>query len=285
MVGLNINPIATTSAPGTFGTTSFGQIAGMALDDPAMRHQLAGGLIAADEAFPMWGGVGIYEHIVGPARAQDQALGPTIGRATALTGTKQIAGFCVWNQSHNAINTPQSPAPLLLQGMTANFLRFGSLMRVPLPISDGLLDDEGLPTTSGLSWDYDAQVLIPGLAAWAQIAITSQTWAAGVVTVITAAPHPFAAGSVVELAGSVPAAYNGSKTIATAADNTHFTYSMPVDPGVSPASTPGHINAGGGILPVKLLEVLEGNSMVLVYDPVTGYATWNKTGSVGIVLL
>ena len=40
---------------------------------------------------------------------------------------------------------------------------------------------------------------------------------------------------------------------------------------------------GGGILPVRVLEVQVGNSMTVNYDPVTGFATWNRSGSCAVI--
>lgn len=282
---ININPMKTTVASGTFPTTSVGLIQGTAYDDPAVRNQLAGGLLDAGETLPMWGGVGIFENVpgAGGALAASTTLGGNVGRALLLTGVKQLTGFSVFNQAHAMVNTPQSPVPAALVGMSVNFYRLGSLARIAVAIDPSLASLEGLTINTPVSWDFNLQRLVPVEVAEGAVAITSQTWAAGIVTVVTAAPHTYVVGNDVTIAGAVPDAYNGDKTILTSADNTHFTYAMAVDPGVSPASTPGTTVAGGGALPCKILEVQIGNSMIVAFDPVTGFATWNPNGSAAVI--
>lgn len=63
------------------------------------------------------------------------------------------------------------------------------------------------------------------------IAITSATWASGVVTVTTAAPHGFPIGTIeVTLAGFMPVAYNGT-FLGTVTSTTVFTYPLATNPG------------------------------------------------------
>jgi len=50
-------------------------------------------------------------------------------------------------------------------------------------------------------------------------------------------------------------------------------------------SSGGSVGAGGGALPVRVLDVSIGNSMTVNYDPVTGFATWNRQGDVAIILI
>ena len=47
----------------------------------------------------------------------------------------------------------------------------------------------------------------------------------------------------------------------------------------------GQVDAGGGALNVKVLDIQVGNSMTVNYDPVTGFATWNRNGSTAIILI
>ena len=64
MSGINIQPLLTTNAQGSFQTSAEGLMQGVAMDDPAVRNQLAGGVLAAAALLPMFGGVGITEKIV-----------------------------------------------------------------------------------------------------------------------------------------------------------------------------------------------------------------------------
>jgi len=67
-------------------------------------------------------------------------------------------------------------------------------------------------------------------AASGAVTNTSLTWAAGVVTVVTATAHGFATGQSVTIAGVTNAGYNGTFTI-TVVDATTFTYVLAADPG------------------------------------------------------
>ena len=280
-MNISINPGITTNARNTFGTSWDGLMQGVAFDDPSVRNALVGGVIAADEVLAMFGGVAIYEFI--PGEDTRAVLGSTIGRATGITGGKQVTGMAVFNQQHSSINSPQSEVPLASNGMTFNFYRLGSGARIAVKVDPALVSLEGGLINQQVSWAFLDQKLLPYRAANAQIAITSQTWSAGVVTVVTAAAHPFVVGDDVDLSGAVPTAYNGSKKITGSADNTHFTYAMPTDPGTSPASTPGVILAGGGAFPCKILSESIGNSMTVSYDPVTGFANWDRSGSAVVI--
>lgn len=277
------NPLITTNAQGSFNAQSTGYIQGTALDQPAIRNSLAGGVLASTETLPMWGGVGIFELIPGAAGTPSGVLGGQVGRALLLTGANQLSGFSVFDQAHAMISSPQSPVPLAPSGAQVNFYRLGCGARIAVAIDPALVNLDGLIVNSQVSWDFNLQRLVPFEVAEGALAITSQTWAAGIVTVVTSGAHTYVVGDDVTISGAVPAAYNGDVTILTSADNTHFTYAMPVNPVTSPASTPGTINAGGGALNVRILDVQIGNSMTVVFDPVTGFATWKRDGSTAII--
>lgn len=199
MAEISINPSLTTNAAGSFNVQSLGFIAGMALDDPSVRNELAGGYLDSAETLPMWGGVAIEELIA----ATTESRGPSIKRAVS---DATLTGFSVFNQNHAAINTPQSPVPLTSSGLLVNFYRLGSGARIPLEIDPALVTLEGTIITSQVSWDYANQKII---------------------------------------------AYD----------------------------------AGIGALDVRVLEVALGNSLTVVYDAGTGFATWNRSGNVAIVVI
>lgn len=199
MAEISINPSLTTNAAGSFNVQSLGFIQGLALDDPAVRNELAGGYLGAAETVPMWGGVAIEELIA----AVTESRGPSIKRATT---NPLLTGFSVFNQNHAAINTPQSPVPLTPSGMLVNFYRLGSGARIPLKIDPALVTLEGEIITTQVSWDFANQQII---------------------------------------------AYDG----------------------------------GVGALDVRVLEVALGNSLTVTYDAGTGFATWNTSGNVAIVVI
>ncbi len=279
---IDFNWMQTTNAAGSFSILSDGYVQGVAMDDPAVRFSLETGVLASAETLPMWGGCLLYGLVPGgnPQTIGGQdSLGPQLGRATALT---QAVGFSVFNQAHNMVNSPQSPAPVALSGMTFSWHRLGSGARIAVAVDATFAQTLlGSSLNQPVSWDFTAQKLVPFVAATPQIAITSLTWAAGVVSVVTAAAHPYVAGDVVTIAGAVPAGYNGDVTILTAADTTHFTYALATNPGAE--TTPGVILAGGGQLPCQIKDVNIGNSMVVQYNPAINAASWNRQGSTALI--
>lgn len=298
MTGININPVVTTNAPGSFNISSEGYMQGTALNDPNVRNQLAGGVLALTETLPMWGGVGISEDVPTPggSTGPSSALGGLIIRATQVPvsgspAAGDLTGFTVFDQDHSMVTSPQSPVPLAGQGMSVHFYRFGSNARIAVACDPSLVGLEGNIITQQVSWDFYSQELVPYEATEAQIAITSQTWSAtngGQVAVVAAAATTLALGDDFHIAGAVPAGYSGDFVVNTFTDSTHFTYLSPgsaAPGGISPATTPGNIGKAGGALNVRILDVNIGNSMTVSYNAVTGFATWNRSGSCAVILI
>ena len=148
------NPFATTVAAGLFLTTAAGLVAGTFFDNPAIRYQLSGGVLAASETLPMWGGVAIGEYI--PASGQD-VRGSQIKRATTEAN---LTGFSVFNQNGAAISSPQSPVPQTLSGGQVNFFRLGSGAKLALAIDPALVSDDGGLITQQVSWDFTNQRIV-----------------------------------------------------------------------------------------------------------------------------
>lgn len=152
-MSISINPSLTTNAAGSFNTSSLGFIQGIALDDPAIRNELAGGYLKASETLPMWGGVAI-EELTGDV---GESRGNQVLRAAGYT---TLTGFSVFNQNHAAINSPQSPVPLSAVGMLTNFYRLGSGARIPLKVDPALISAEGSIITQQVSWDFTLQMIV-----------------------------------------------------------------------------------------------------------------------------
>ncbi len=150
---ININPTLTTNAAGSFQVQSLGYIQGVALDDPAIRNELAGGYLDSGETLPMWGGVAV-EELTGDVT---ESRGNSIKRAVSDV---TLTGFSVFNQNHAAINSPQSPVPLLANGMLVNFYRLASGARIPLAIDPALVTLEGSIITQQFSWDFTNSKII-----------------------------------------------------------------------------------------------------------------------------
>jgi hypothetical protein len=164
VANIAFNPYLQTNAAGMFTVESDGLIVGTAFPDPAARFALAGGWLLASETLPMFGGVGISENIptertTAPATPTrpDIALGPSIGRATVAAN---LTGFSVFDQNYAAVNTPQSPVPVVGSGGLVNFYRLGSGARVALAIDPTLVTLEGGLITQQFSWDYTNQKII-----------------------------------------------------------------------------------------------------------------------------
>jgi hypothetical protein len=155
MNSVSINPMQTTNAAGSFSVQSDGYVQGVAMDDPAIRNALAGGVLASAEILPMWGGVVIAESI--PAATSNGALGGSIARATTQAGS---TGIAVFNQAHGWINTPQSPVPTGGAGQTVPFYRFGSGARIGLAIDPALVTLDGGLISQQVSWDFTNQKII-----------------------------------------------------------------------------------------------------------------------------
>jgi hypothetical protein len=283
---ISFNPFVTTNAAGSFSVRSNGYVQGTAQDDPAIRYKLAGGVLAQSETLPAWGGMGISELIPGDGpTGPNKALGGVIGRATNVTAGAigSLTGFTVFDQNYSAVQTPQSPVPLVGSGATLMFYRLGSGARIAVAVDPSLADVEGDIITTAVSWDSARQMLVPFAAAEPAETITGITWANGIATVTTSAAHGYVAGDDVTLSGQVPSGYSGTQTILTVPTTTTFTYVLAVNPGTE--TTPGTIAAGGGALPVRVLSLEIGNSMTVSYDPVTGFATWNRSGSTALILI
>jgi len=154
------NPMQTTTNYGGFSTQSNGLVQGVAMDDPAVRFALAGGVLATDETLPMWGGVGIYADI---PTANATELGTVVGRATSLTAyaAKQMVGFSVVNQATAWLTTPQSPAPTASGGMTVPYFLFGSGARIAVDcdstLAAALISGTIVPE---VFWDFTNQQLV-----------------------------------------------------------------------------------------------------------------------------
>lgn len=289
MSQISFNPMLTSNAAGSFGTDWTGGFQGSALADPAVRFQLAGGRLNANDALPMWGGVGITENVAtqGAGTQPSSTLGGVISRATTIAaGAGQLTGFSVFDQNYAAINTPQSPVPLSGSNMLVNFYRFNTNARIWLAVNSALLNFAGDIISTPVSWDFGAQEIVPFIAAYPQLAATSATYtsATGILAItFPSAPVPVV-GDQVSVFGFTPASLNGSWPVTAVAGNI-MSLQLPSGMGTI-APTGGTLQAGGGALPIRgILRVEAGNSMTVNYTPATGVASWNRSGSTALVLL
>src|SRR5579864_1211603 len=305
VASVTINPLATTNAASTFLTTSSGFIQGTALDSPAVRYELAGGILATSETLPMWGGVGICESVPGLSTNPVANLGGQITRAINVSGgfggaaasptgpgtVGNLTGFSVFDQDYAMINSPQSPVPLTPSGGPVNFYRFGSNARVvvacDVALAATLIAGGTVPITTNVSWDFGAQQLAPYNAAWSANVITASSWAStggGQVTFTTTSPHGVSVGADFTITGSVPTGYNGTFKAITGTTGSTLVAALTTNPGS--ITTEGTLVAGGGAVGIQgVLEVGQANSMTVSYNSATGFATWNYAGTVAVIRL
>lgn len=290
---VSFNPVLTSNAGGSFNTSSDGYIQGHTMDSPSTRNDLAGGILAATETKPMWGGVAISESIPSSIAS---ATGSSIIRATTLTAQAagQLTGFSVFDQAHGMISSPQSPVPLAGTGQTVNFYRLKSFARIAVACDPSLLNLQTGLITQNVSWDFTNSVLQPYDASTATQSVTSMTWSntngGQVAVVVAAASLVGAVGDVFTVSGATNSGtggasiVNGSFVVNTFTDNQHFTFLLPAAPSV--VGTIGGtilLNMGTGALPVTVLDVQVGNSMTVQYASATGFATWNRSGACALI--
>lgn len=294
---ISLNPMLVTSAPGTFSVQSEGYIQGTAMDDPAVRFALSGGVLSVSETIPMWGGVGIFEDVPYPpiqtSNPQDN-VGTIVGRATT---TALVQGFSVFNQSHSWITSPQSTAPSAGINMGVNYYRIGSGARIVVKADPALASLEGGATNASnmFSWDCTAQVLQPYQASTTTASVTSITVASsGVATVTMASSFPWTVtvGDTVVFSGATNSGtapvglLNTAQKVTSVTSQTVFTFNLPTNQGTW-GTIAGTIvvNYFGTSLAVKLLGLNIGNSMVVNYDPVNNYVTWDRAGTTAVILI
>jgi hypothetical protein len=302
---VTINPLATTNAASTFLTTTAGFIQGTALDSPAVRYELAGGILASSETLPMWGGIGVSEAVPGLSTNPVANLGGQITRATNVSGgfggagavptgpgtVGNLTGFSVFDQDYAAISSPQSPVPLVPSGGLVNFYRLGSNARIVVAcdaaLAATLIAGGTVPVTTNVSWDFGGQQLAPYNAAWAANVITASSWAAtggGQVTFTTTTAHGVAVGADFTITGEVPTGYNGTFKAITGTTGSTLVAALTTNPGAS--TTQGTLAAGGGALGISgVLEVNQGGSMTVSFNAATGFATWNYAGTTAVIRL
>ncbi len=274
---------------GLFNATSNGLRQGTAYPDPATRYALRGAILASDETIPMWGGVGIYENVPGVAGQPNPVLGPVVGRANSLTGAKALAGFSVFDQAYGMITSPQSPVPLIGTGGQVMTYALGSRARIAVACDPSLADLQGGPIGASVSWDFVNQLLIPFGASALTISSGTYDNATGLVTLVMSAPIVFDAGDAVVISALTGtgafAGLNGTFTAVEPTGGTTVTYNAGAGVGAS-TITGGTLNLGSGansILPVKVLDVQTANCETVIYDPVTGFATWNFDDACAVI--
>ena len=154
---ISLTPMATTNAYGLFNTNSAGFTQGDAVDDPAVKFSLAGGILSTSATTPIWGGVPIIESI--PAAATQPGTDTLGGTCIQATTSATPTGICVFNQAYQGITTPQSTAPLYSPGMSIAFYRFGSGARIPMVCDSTIIALDGSSIVETVYYNYTTNQL------------------------------------------------------------------------------------------------------------------------------
>lgn len=295
VASITFNPNLTTASSGLFNTSSIGLVQGVAHPDPAIRYKLVGGVLLAAETLPMWGGVGIFTQVPGVTPGPAISLGTPVGRATALTGSKALLGFSVFDQAYGMTNTPQSPVPLAASSMQVMYYRLGSGARIAVACDAALVSLEGGLTNAQVSWDFVAQKLVSYAPAYANVTITGAVWASTsggqtTFTVGTDLSAVLVAGNTISVSGVVSTGgtgvgFNGDFVVAATPGSTTVVVTQVAASSPGTYSSGGTIAGGGGALPCSILQIQTTGNQTVSFDPVTGFATWNYNAPAALILI
>ena len=296
MAANNGYPSLTTSGQGLFnGASSNGLIQGQTFPDPSTRNVLRSGIVSQSETIPMWGGVGVYADIspissTGPSGV----LGQVLGRANSLSGSTALVGFTVFDQAYNLVSDPNSPVGTAGSGQSINYYPLGSRARIAVACDPSLISLRGGLINAQVSWDFTSQQLIPYSGAYSAATITNAVWASTsggrtTFTVGTDLTSYINASDDIEVSGVVSTGgtgvgFNGMFSVVSINSTTIVVTQVAASsPGTY--SSGGTVLAGGGALPVTVLDVVPSGCMNVLYSTITGNATWNFNGSCAIIQL
>lgn len=143
------SPYATTGISDGFVVSTDGYVQGLFLPDPANRYNLEGGYVASTQTQPLWGGLAVTLAV--PAVGEN-AQGPALVAAASLAG---INGWTLFDQSSAGPISATSNVPLYSAGMSLNFARPGSDLRICVAVeSVSILDSLiGAAPNVDLYWD------------------------------------------------------------------------------------------------------------------------------------
>jgi hypothetical protein len=151
---VSFNPQLTTSPSNTFLPSTEGYVQGTTMDDTSSRMWLTSGVVASSVTQPVWGGMAITEEV---ATVNANALGNSLVLASAAGN---VTGFTVFDQAHNMIIVPGNTVQQSVAGMTVNFFRFGSNIRIAVGVLSSIVAtlDSGA-INQALFWDPALQQL------------------------------------------------------------------------------------------------------------------------------
>lgn len=146
---ISFNPMTTTGAANSFVVETNGFVEGTFYDDPAVRYQLEGGYAASGISHVIWGGLPLTLAV---PDVGSNAMGPACSLATTNSG---INAWALFNQAAGMVLVPGSTVPVATAGMSVNFARVGSNLRVALQLDPAILNAvEGGAPNQQVSWDF-----------------------------------------------------------------------------------------------------------------------------------
>lgn len=150
---ITLTPMQTTGVPDSFLLLTDGFVSGTMLDDPAIRYQIEGGVVAASQATPLWGGLPLTLAI--PALGGGGASSGLGSGVVAAATNDAINAWAVFNQGAAGIIAPGSNVPQYGPGMSINFVRVGSGARIVVPVLSSLVNTlVGEAPNTQVSWDF-----------------------------------------------------------------------------------------------------------------------------------
>ena len=151
---VSFNPQLTTSPSNNFQQSTEGYVQGATFDDTSSRMWLTSGVVASSVTQPVWGGMAITEEV---ATVNANALGNSLVLASAAGN---VTGFTVFDQAHNMIIVPGNTVQQSVAGMTVNYYRFGSNIRIAVGVLSSIVAtlDSGA-INQMLYWDPALQQL------------------------------------------------------------------------------------------------------------------------------
>jgi hypothetical protein len=290
----NLFPSATTVASASMFSdpSTYGLVQGTAFPDPSTRWRLRGAILNAAETTPMWGGCAVYANVPGGTGAPSLSLGPLVGKATTVSGgSKPIAGWSVFDQAYNMVNSPASTAPQAQPGQSVSYYPLGSLARIVLACDPTLLDLQGgeVFAAGALAWDFNDQLLVPVVTD----TVVSGTYVSGtgVGTVTLSTAPGFDVGDSIILSSLTGtgafASLNGTWEVTGIAGGV-VTFQATAGLGAA-TITGGSLTLGGALsslpTPLQVLSVQAANCVTVAYNAVTGATNYAYTGACAVVQL
>lgn len=144
---------ATTNSANSFLLDSDGFVAGTIVGKFPDRYSLEGGVVAATQTTPLYGGLPITLTVTAPSSSGGSSgLGES---AVIATAEANVDGWCVFDQASAGVISATSNVPLYYANGSLNFVRTGSGVWLALPVKPADVDTlAGGASNQAIYWDY-----------------------------------------------------------------------------------------------------------------------------------